>query len=291
MTITANRFFSIDPNCLPARIEDQFFTDLKTGNNTFKRTASDRFRDLDDRCVAHFARTGSRIARVLDIGVSSGSTTLALHARLAEAGQPALVTGTDLSLSGYLVQIAPGLRALADEQGLPLQFDALGVAVRPWYRRADYLTGMVVVRRLLHALCKKTIAQRIRSGGCRTRKVRLLSPRLLGHPDVDIEKNDIFQHTPKFDGRFDFIRVANILNLGYFDEQALRRALTNVVRYLSGPGGWLLVARSSGKETAASLFRLPPDGRGLIAVDRIGGGSEIERLVLSTRIPSSRHDG
>jgi hypothetical protein len=290
MTITANRFFSIEPHCLTAQIEDQFFTDLKTGNNTFKRTASDRFRELDDRCVAQFAKTGSRISQVLDIGVSSGTTTLALHARLAEAGQPAQMTGTDVSLHGFLVQVGPGLRALVDEQGRPLQFELLGVAVRAWRRRADYLTGMVLVRSLLHAASRKSIARRMRSGGRDVRQVRLLSPRLTGHPDIAIERNDVFQHTPAFDARFDFIRVANILNRGYFDEKALRKALANVVLYLSGPGAWLLVARSSGTQTSATLFRLTADGRRLAVVERTGGGSEIEQLVLATRLPHYRQE-
>src|SRR5579871_3422087 len=163
MTITANRFFSIDPHHLTARIEDQFFTDLKIGN-TFKRTAADRFRDLDDRCIARFAQTGSRTSEGLDVGVSSGTTTLALHERLAEAGQSAQAVGTDISLHGYLVEVGPGFRALVDEQGRPLQFELLGLAIRAWRRRADYVTGMVLVRGLLHALSRQAIASRMRGG-------------------------------------------------------------------------------------------------------------------------------
>jgi hypothetical protein len=291
MAITANRFFSTDPRCLTPEIEDRFFTDLKTRNNTFKRTASDRFRDLDDHCVAHFEQAGSDISQVLDIGVSSGSTTLALQSRLAAAGQRAHVTGTDLSLSGYLVPIGPCLRVLADEQGHPLQYELLGMGVRAWHRRADYLTGMVLVRRMLEAVSRTSLKRQIQSGGPGIREVRLLSPRLAGHPDIHVEKDDIFQHNPAFDGRFDFIRAANILNNGYFDEKAIRAALANILRYLSGPGAWLLVARSSARETASTLFRLTSDERRLTIVERIGRGSEIERLVLSTPFPLRRAEG
>ncbi len=285
MSITATRFFTTDPASLTPDVEDRFFTDLKTGNNTFKRTATDRFRDVDEWCIQHFRSAGSRLGDVLDIGVSSGATTLALGDRLREAGQSPRIKGTDISLSGYLVPILPGLRALVDEQGHPLQYDVLGLAIRPWRRRADYATGMVMVRSLLHALSIGRGLQRLRSQDGTLQPVTLLSPRLRGRPEIQIEKNDIFTHTASFVGRFDFIRVANLLNLGYFDEATLQRGFANVLSYMSGPGAWLLVARTRGLHNAATLFRLSADGKKLMVIDRIGEGSEVEQLGLCTPPP------
>ena len=285
MSITATRFFSIDPARLTPDVEDRFFTDLKTYNNTFKRTASDRFRDIDDCCVRHFEGAGPKLREVLDIGVSSGSTTLDLSDRLRAAGQPVQIVGTDLSLTGYLIPVMPGLRVLVDENGHPLQYEVFGKAIRAWARRADYVTGMVLVRGLLHFLCEDRVHRRLREHDGSLRPLQLVSPRLRDRADIRIEKNDIFSRTGHFVERFDFIRAANILNLGYFDETTLRRGFANVVSYLSGPGAWLLVARTNGATNAATLFRVSPDGRRLLVVDRIGGGSEVERLALWAPLP------
>lgn len=287
MPITASKFFSTAPSLLNSDVEDRFFTDLKTRNNTFKRTASDRFAALDASCLHLFDTTGTQLREVLDIGISSGSTTLALAQQLRASGQSPRITGTDLSMEGFLIAVSAHLRVLVDEKGHPLQYELFGCAVRAWRRRADYVTGMAIAQHILHRLSRDQIASGLRMGKPEPRKIRLLSPRLMERPDINVEKNDIFRLTDRFVGRFDFVRAANILNIGYFDERALRHALKNVVKYLSGPGAWLLVARTKGVETAATLFRVSQDGRRLIVMERYGGGSEIERLVLATPLPQA----
>lgn len=289
MSITATKFFSAEPNSLSFKVEDRFFTDLKTSNNTFKRTATDRFEQLDDHCLKYFEKLPVELREVLDIAVSSGSTTLALSDRLSRAGRTPRITGTDISLTAHLVQVAPNFRVLVDERGHPLQYELLGRAVRAWTRRADYFTGMVLFRTMLRLASRDRIRTSLERAE-QLRTVRLLSPRLNDRHDITIERNDIFQRTPHFDGRFDFIRAANILNRGYFEDKALRRALGNIAHYLSGPGALLLVARSVGNQTAGTLFNLSQDGRRLQVVSRIGAGSEIEALVLATSVPSRQRD-
>ena len=286
MSITASQYFSDDAAAITPEAEDRFFAGLKTGNNTFKRTAKDRFKRIDDRCTEMFTSANVQLSHVLDIGISSGTTTLALSKRLALAGQTPQIVGTDLSLGAYLLDVFPGLRVLVDEQGLPLQYELLGRAVRAWVRRADYVTGVVILLGLLRALVKARVRRHLRYRERSTRKLWLLSRALRDEPRITVQRNDVFQLSEEFVGRFDFIRAANILNRGYFGDADLRRALGNVVRYLSGPGAWLLVARSEGAKTAGTLFRLSPDGSRLIIMARVGTGSEIESLVLNTPIPS-----
>jgi SAM-dependent methyltransferase len=299
MSITASKFFSITGDHPPREVEDRFFTDLRTRNSTFKRTSSHRFIDLDKVIVENFQAMNATIRRVLDIGVSSGSTTLALSDMLRRGGFDAHVTGTDLSLDGHLVSVAPGVRVLTDDEGHPLQYDILGLTVRPWGRRADYGTGMVAVRAALNAVWGKAAQRRLKdaiSSGIAVvskdrardiKTVRLLSPRLSGHSEITMEANDIFAATDRYIGNFDFIRAANILNRGYFKEDALRCALANIVRYLSGPGAWLLVARSTQGMHVSTLFRVCENGKYLEVIDRFGGGSEIEWLVLATPLPAA----
>ena len=285
MTITAAKFFAGSGALREPAVEDQFFTDLRTRNATFKRTARHRFEELDDVCIRTFREADARIAHVLDIGISSGSTTVTLSERLIAAGYAAQLVGTDIALDALLISPMPGVRVLTDEAGHALQFDVLGQAVRPWGRRADYATGMLVFRAALNAVLGGMARQRLQGGRDGVVPVRLISPSVDRHANVEIVNNDILQDTPAFHGRFDFIRAGNILNRGYFGEAALRDALRNIVRYLSGPGAWLLIARSTGGRHVGTLFRISSDGRYLDVVDRFGGGSEIEWLAIDTSLP------
>lgn len=280
MTVTATDFFACAPWAMSPVAEDRFFSDLQTGNRTFKRTAADRFAELDPRCVHHFARTCSSVRAVLDIGVSSGTTTLALHDRLVTAGHSPRTTGTDLSFDAWLVPVATGIRALIDAEGHPLQHDVMGFAVRPWIRRLDYVSGMALFRHWLNSKCRNKTRDAAAPENREGMPLRLISHRFAHREDVCVEANDIFEFTPHLAGNFDFIRAANILNLGYFDNARLQKALGNIVRYLSGPGAWLLLARTGDRGHDATLFRLSPDGRRLRIVERMGQGSEIEHLAL-----------
>jgi len=285
MSITATEFLSDHPDAITAEAEDRFFASLKTGNNTFKRTEVSRFAGIDERCIEIFGKAGGTLSEVLDIGVSSGVTTLELSELLIRAGQDPLITGTDLALTAYLLEVGPGLRVLVDEHGHALQYEIFGRAVRAWVRRADYVTGMILLLGALRLLTRGKVRRLLRAENLHDHELVLLSRRVRNNPRIAVESNDILQLTDSYIGRFDFVRAANILNRGYFDEGELRRAIGNVARYLSGPGAWLLVARSVEQKTAGTLFRLAADGRRFKVSCRFGEGSEIESLVLGTVLP------
>ena len=285
MSITARRFFRPDVPLSSAEVEDKFFTDLRVRNATFKRTGSDRFHELDELCLRSFEAAGAVVGEVLDIGISSGATTLALSERLKAAGHSGKVTGTDISIDGRLVKAYPGIHVLTDETGHPLQYDVMGRVVRPWGRRADYATGMVVVRAVANAWLGGRAKKLVQAGKPDADPVQLISPRARDNPDVRIERNDIFVDTPAYRDRFDFVRAANILNRGYFEEADLRRAIANILGYMRGAGAYLLIVRSTKGRHVGTLFQVSPDGRYMNVVDRSCGGSEVEWLVLEAKLP------
>lgn len=285
MSITAKAFFHPAHKPASTDVEDRFFSDLRTRNSTFKRTASDRFHDLDARCLESFQASTAAIGQVLDIGISSGATTLALYERLLASGHDPMVIGTDIAIDGRLVTAYPGVHVLTDEAGHPLQYDVLGRVVRPWGRRADYATGMLAIRALTNAWLGGRAQRLVQRGARNVMPVRLVSPRMQAARNVQVEKNDIFVDTPAFRHRFDFIRACNILNRGYFDEEQLRQAMRNIVGYLAGPGAFLLIARSARGRHVGSLFQVSANGRFLDVVDRFCGGSEVEWLMLETPLP------
>lgn len=281
MALTATAFFGHPHSSISPRAEDEFFGALKLGNNTFKLTASGRFAELDDGLAGALSRFSARVDQVLDIGVSSGVTTLDLYERLKRAGQAVRITATDVAIDAYIVTPFPRCRVLVDGEGHVLQYDLFDRALRPWRRRLDWISGMILVRGLANRICGRRASEMMRtSGPSAGQRVTLVSPRLSGNDAIDMVQDDVLARNPAFTGRFDVVRAANILNRNYFEPAALSRALQNVIAYMSGPGAWLLLGRTRpGSGHHATLFRMDARGR-LVVIERFGAGSEIEVLAL-----------
>jgi hypothetical protein len=272
---TASRFFSIAPERVTAAEEANFFTWLKTGNATFKRTLPGRFRDIDAIVLERIAAAGGSLADILDIGISSGTTTLELLDTARAAGHVPRICATDRSLAARLVCWPLGFSALLEPGGHVLQYGIFGAPLRAWRRRLDYVTGMILVQKL----AEWTIGRAARRRG--GRDVALVSPRLAGTKGVELVEDDVTRRNAAFEGRFDLVRAANILNRDYFDTATLRQSATNLMRYMRSDGSWLLIIRThEDGEQNGTLFRR--HGPALAIVHRFGSGSEIESLVLES---------
>jgi hypothetical protein len=285
MAMTASAFFRLSDERRPQRVEDEFFSALKVGNSTFKLTSAGRFTVLDESVIRTIGRFSGRIERVLDIGISSAATTIDLYERLTRAGHDVRISATDLTIEAFIMPVLPGCRVLVDAQGHVLQYDIFGQALRPWRRRLDVVTGMIMVRRIAHRLLGRRAQQMIEAGILpAAERVHLVSPRVSRHHAITTMQDDILVPNPEFAAKFDLIRAANILNLDYFAQSDLRRGLDNVVSYMSGPGAWLLLARTQNRSGGhnATLFRMDRDRR-LTVVTRFGSGSEVEALALDAK--------
>lgn len=278
MTLTASRFFSTNPGELGPEAEERFFCAIRTSNRTTKQTAKDRFKSLNDRLMAHLQ--GQAIDHVLDVGVSSGITTIELVEAFRSIGAAPQVAATDRWSHAYVVPVGWNCGALLDENGELLQMELFGTAMRSWSRRLDYVTGMALVRSALAAIIGARARRIMQAPSRSAQAVELVTPRLKAVPQISLMKDDVLALNPSFVGKFDFIRAANILNKGYFPTDALTLALSHLASYLRGPGAWLLINRTHPNEANhGTLFRLGEQGR-LQPVERFGGGSEIEELAL-----------
>ena len=275
MTFTAQKFFLVERQQADPAVESQFFSSLKMRNGTFKLTHPSRFAALEAEIGLRIGERAAHLRQVLDIGVSTGLTTIELADFLRAKGASAEVVGTDLFVQAHLVEIAPGFRVLSDNEGWPLQYDIAGRPVRAWVRRLDYVTLMAVPRLLARAALRRRLRRMIAQG--RSVAVRM-ETRGLAERNIELVENDIFVATPRFVGKFDFIRAANILNLNYFPAARIRGAITNIRSYCR-PGALMLVARSKGSHHDGTLFELEADGTFVVRA-RVGNGSEIESLVL-----------
>lgn len=281
MIIAAKDFYAIPPHAIPQHVEDAFFSSIKNRNNTFKRTNARRFADLDRRLIAAIRSSRPKMRPdLLDIGISSGTTTLDLHDELVSAGFAPRITGTDLAIEARIVPLGAGVSALVGADGHPLQFDLPGFVLRPWARRLDWFNFMWLVRPALVKRLSERARRALREDGGTVQHVRLVTPRLTGHPAVEVVEDNVMALRDAFVGRFDVIRAANILNRDYFAASDLQRALGNLRSYLKGPGSLLFVVRTlASGEHHGTLFRM--DGSGRLEVQgRIGDGSEVEQIAL-----------
>lgn len=277
MSLTAHDFFALTSACDP-RIETEFFAALKMRNGTFKLTQTSRFTELEEAFGELISERAGNIRNVLDVGASSGITTIEFADFLRARGANAKLVATDLFINAHIVSIAPGLRVLAEPDGWPLQYDVGGVAIRPWIRRLDYLTLAFLPRILARQVLQSRVKAMIERG--QSKPVQLISPRMAEVGNVNMVEDDIMIRSSDFASRFDLVRSANILNRNYFSTENLLRAIGNIRSYLRGSGALFLVARTKpGDENAGTLFELDGDGV-FCVVERTCGGSEIEELVL-----------
>lgn len=259
--------------------EASFFSSLRLFNGTFKTTQDHRMDDLNAFVIAHWRDAKSAPAQILDIGVSSGISTLEWLDAMTASGLRVEMTATDLVLSANLVRLWPGIEVL-ERSGLVLQHVVFGWPLRPWRRRLDFLSGYVV----LNLLANSTARWRLRRLDVQKRSssVVLLSPRAMQCKDVTWMEQDILDRPSNYlQNRFDVVRAANILNREYFSEAKLRCAVSNIKTFLKNSGLLIVNRTHANNSNHATLFELTNDGQfSLIA--RFGRGSEIEDIVLST---------
>jgi hypothetical protein len=278
MTLTAKQYYAASPETVGALRESEFYSRLKMSNGTFKMTRPARFDAFEANFGPAIGARRERIRRVLDVGVSTGVTTLEFSKFLRGLQIDARITATDLYIDAALMDAAPGVRILSDAEGWPLQYDVFGIPVRPWIRRLDYVTlaalPLTLARLLAHRRAKALIARGA------AQPVRMLTRETAETDRVEFIENDVFAPTPSLERRFHLVRAANILNLTYFPAERIAVALGNLRRYMAGPGSMLWISRNgvNGGESG-TLFELRGDGR-FEVLSRAGEGSEIESLVL-----------
>lgn len=279
--IPARTFLGLPSSRITRETEEVFFTSIMARNGTYKTTYGSRFSKINEQLL-RLISAGSISARsVLDVGISSGVNTLELAESLGAHGYEASIVGTDILIDAYLVRVLPGCDALVDASGFPLRFDLFGRGMKPWIVQSDYRSGFFLVRKGINMLFRSLAARaRAEHQGSKTTHVQLVAPRLLEDKNIVVCDDDITRFNPEFAARFDFVRAANVLNKGYFDDGALRGIIDNVREYLKPSAGSLLVLRThENKENHGTLFKLDSDNR-FVPLERFGTGSEIEYLVL-----------
>ena len=122
-------------------LEEKFFCSIYLSNGTHKRTWAGRLNDVDKILIAAFQKLGVMPKKFMDVAVSSGVSTVMWLDSFRQAGLGPSMTATDLTMTAYLVRVKSWLHVLVDKDGVPLQYDVLGLAWRPRCRRRFSLLG------------------------------------------------------------------------------------------------------------------------------------------------------
>jgi hypothetical protein len=244
--------------------ERRFFAKLRLPNGTWKTTYPKRLDDLNLKLLEHLPR--DRELELMDVGVSSGVSTVEWSDQLRASGVAHRLLAGDLYPAGRLLTLG-GLAVLFDDSGrepLLLEAGPLSLPLRSDRRAVRLLRPLLVpALRLLAA---------------RARPVPLVSPRLSRRPEIELLKDDATV-PGRFPQRFDAVRVANLLQPSYFDAATIGRIAGNLRERLR-EGGLLIVCRTDeGGVNRATIFRRR--GERLTPEAALNGGSEVEDLVLA----------
>jgi hypothetical protein len=284
---TANEMYFSDMPADAARLEaleQRFFQSVLLPNGTRKTTNHRRLDDLNE-LVQRFL-PASRPLDVMDVAVSSGVSTVEWLESMERAGIECRMTAGDATADAFLVSMGPGLRALVDRHGHPLQYEVAARALASPLRKRHmpkYLVPVWYMRVALRVLVAPALqaAARLEEGGrlgIRWRPLKLVSPTLRRHrPNrIDVVEDDILVNRD-YRECFHVVRAANILNRGYFDDGTLTAMLMNLRNRLR-KGGLLIVCRTNDQNVNnGTVFELDANGR-LHALARLNAGSEVEEL-------------
>jgi len=270
--IAASKYISCNIENLTQKAEDEFFSGIRLANKTFKTTARVRMPDLDAIVARLASEQGWTNPAVLDVGVSSGVTTADLLATMLSKGLKPAVTATDLTMYATISSLGPGVRMLSDRTGNPLQFEFFGFGIRAWTRRLDFVTGYFLLTGLARNLATTLSKTRLAD-------VALVSRLKVTSAENSIEflEDDLATRNPDFDGQFDIVRAANLLNREYFEAAKLTTMIANLKAYVRKPGGLMVVNRTGADGTNhGTVFQA--SGSAMRVLQRVGSGSEIESL-------------
>ncbi|MBI2683445.1 MAG: hypothetical protein HYX26_09580 [Acidobacteriales bacterium] len=263
-------------------IERAFFASLRLKNGTYKTTRGQRLNDVNELLLRHLPR--DHVLQLMDVAVSSGVATREWAEALDRAALEYELWAGDVSLEAYLLGNGAALNLLADNTGYILQFEIAGDAFPAPVGRYNLLRfgpqilWMRIANRAFRPEAGDSSLQGwFKKSGWRKQDVLLLSPRVKSHPRLHFLQDDIMRLRSDL-AKMDALRAANILNESYFSPGQLRRMFENL-RSRVKDNGLLLVCRTDESEVNhATLFRCGIHT--VSVVDRLGGGSAIEKLVL-----------
>jgi hypothetical protein len=217
------------------------------------------------------------MTRVLDVGISSGITSIELFNAFEAVGTRAQMTCTDLFLDAE-IRTAGWCETLLQRDDYVIQVAMPGlVRCRPHDPSGHWM------RALLDSAMTR-IGSAVTLMADRRTPVQLVSRALLTLPAIEVREWDVFVDRPEWHRAFDVVRAANVLNTDYFGDEQLVRAVGMLRRYLT-PQGLLVLNRTDDHAHRNDGSIMRADGVDELRVcARVGRGSELEPMLRGARM-------
>ena len=275
-------------------LERQFFARVALKNGTFKTTYPNRLDDINEAFLPHIVMLADRPIRIMDVGASSGISTMEWYAYLSRSGIDCDVTGSDVTIYASLLtfRFTSKVAALVDSNGNIVHFDLFGIGYprQPGRKlfRPNTLRTLAANTLFRAAMMIDGKLSPVKAGRptpwhgvlLKYQPIALLSRSFANNSRLRMIEDDLCaENEAALCEAFDVIRAANILNLVYFPVDLIGRMLATLKQRLKENGLLIIVRTHPSGENNASIFRLV--GGRFVLIDRFGKGSEIEHLVTS----------
>lgn len=252
-----------DPNS--RYLEERMLERFAVANSTFKYTTARRFDEFDRKVVDVIGRCFSPTAqqqplRVHDVGVSDGRTSVAFYEALTTLYEGNIdFTASDMTSFVWAVS-RPGSRnrIVLDDRGQLLQIIAppfVFSTIRP--ESALLYPLNTAIRQLLTLFYARPLQRTFQKGRELSRKriplicrdcIAFIEQGSFSFIDHDLLAPPV--------GRFHIIRVMNLLNISYFTDEQLSRALENIFTSLEDGGLFITGSNfESGTEVNGAVYR------------------------------------
>jgi len=261
----------------PASAED-FHRFLVMKNGTHRTTAPGRLAAVDEKFFSLFgAEPQTAPLRVLDIGVSFGSTTADWLAGFSSRKIAVELVAMDMCFHVEVAEIFPGVRVLLEPKtDHPIQLDIAGNGMRTSHRRLDFLTGSFVWRRPLVAAAKFAAARQTHRDN-----VMFVEKRLQSATNVTLVEGDFLNGPlPGATGSFDVIRAANIMQPAYFSDEQMKKIANRIWSLCKGEGSRVIICQNHADRIDATFLRMRA-GRSFDVEGRFASGSAAEKYLLN----------
>ena len=238
-------------------LEERYFQRVLLCNGTFKTTNSNRLDDLNAFVLGYLQDIPHRPLKIMDVGASSGVSTLEWYESLKSEGIDCDITASDILVQATLLSTGPGLAMLVDQHQNILHMDIFGIGIIGRAKRVWKLPVWAVRIGLKSAFKAKTIF----GSQPRSERVGLLTKRFSKVEAVRMIEDDLSQDNPsELLGSFHVIRAANILNCAYFPDEVVARMINNIRARLKNNGLLIICRTDSAGLNNATIFRAAATG-------------------------------
>jgi hypothetical protein len=273
---------------LPQQVEDAFFSAIRVGNHIAKKTYARRLDGINE--VANRLLPKFRPLRIMDVGISSGVSTLEWVESLENKRIDYHLDAVDLMVRGMLIEMPRGVDVLADVAGRPLLIDLNGkwIPFPPGKRDLiRHFFKILIIRGALY-LAAPEVSHSEANGKAASKgrwfnasKAPLVYSELMHHTRVTVTEGNLLDPAT-LPARLHVVRAANILNRSYFSDDQLLAIVQNLRATLCESGLLVICKTDDSGRTEGTVFVLKDNGSFEI-LETINGGSEIEDLVCSEK--------